>query len=64
MPLSRHLYSLDEVQAALLYTTTRNSPTEALFWCQELILSITIYLGKFRGFADKFPKWPRIKHVN
>ena len=39
MPLSRHLYSLDEVQAALLYTTTRNSPTEALFWCQELILS-------------------------
>ena len=39
MPLSRHFYSLDEVQAALLYTTTRNSPTEALFWCQELILS-------------------------
>jgi len=39
MPLSRNLYSLDEVQAALLYTTTRNSPTEALFWCQELILS-------------------------
>ena len=32
--------------------------------CQELFLSITIYLGKFRGFADKFPKWPRIKHVN
>ena len=22
------------------------------------------YLGKFRGFADKFPKGPRIKHVN
>ena len=39
MPLSRHFYCLDEVQAALRYTTTRNSPTEALFWCQELILS-------------------------
>jgi len=39
MPLSRHFYSLDEVQAALLYTTSRNNPTEALFWCQELILS-------------------------
>lgn len=39
MPLSRHFYSLDEVQAALLYTTTHNTPTEALFWCQELILS-------------------------
>jgi hypothetical protein len=39
MPLSRHFYSLDEVQAALLYTTTRNNPSEALFWCQEMILS-------------------------
>lgn len=39
MPLSRHFYSLDEVQAALLYTTSRNNSTEALFWCQELILS-------------------------
>lgn len=39
MPLSRHFYSLDEVQAALLYTTTRNNPTEALFWCQEMLLS-------------------------
>ena len=39
MPLSRHFYSLDEVQAALLYTTSRNNPTEALFWSQELILS-------------------------
>jgi hypothetical protein len=39
MPLSRHFYSLDEVQAALLYTTSHNNTTEALFWCQELILS-------------------------
>lgn len=39
MPLSRHFYSLDEVQAALLYTTTRNNSSEALFWAQELILS-------------------------
>jgi hypothetical protein len=39
MPLSRHFYSLDEVQAALQYTTTRNVPSESLFWCQELILS-------------------------
>ncbi len=39
MPLSRHFYSLDEVQAALLYTTSRNNSTEALFWCQEMLLS-------------------------
>jgi hypothetical protein len=39
MPLSRHFYSLDEVQAALFYTTSRNNPTEALFWSQELLLS-------------------------
>lgn len=39
MPLSRHLYSLDEVQAALFYTTTRNTPSETLFWCQEMLLS-------------------------
>ncbi len=39
MPLSRHFYSLDEVQAALLYTTTQNTPSEALFWCQEMLLS-------------------------
>ena len=32
MPLSRHFYSLDEVQATLLHTNS-------LFWCQELILS-------------------------
>ena len=42
MPLSRHFYSLDEVQAALLYTTSHNTPAEALFWCQELVLSGSI----------------------
>jgi hypothetical protein len=42
MPLSRHFYSLDEVQAALLYTTSRNNVTEALFWCQEILLSNSI----------------------
>lgn len=39
MPLSRHFYALDEVQAALQYATTRNDRKETLFWCQELILS-------------------------
>ena len=39
MPLSRHFYSLDEVQAALLYTTTRSKIQEALFWSQEMIQS-------------------------
>lgn len=39
MPLSRHLYSLDEVQAALFYTTSRSDSQEALFWSHELILS-------------------------
>ena len=42
MPLSRHFYSLDEVQAALLYTTSHNTPAEALFWCQELVISGSI----------------------
>jgi hypothetical protein len=42
MPLSRHFYSLDEVQAALYYTTSRNNTKESLFWCQELILSQSI----------------------
>ena len=42
MPLSRHFYSLDEVQAALLYTTSHNTPAEALFWCQELVMSGSI----------------------
>ena len=39
MPLSRHFYSLDEVQAALLCTTSNNKPDEALFWCKEMLLS-------------------------
>jgi len=39
MPLSRHFYSLDEVQASLLYNSYRGNIDETLFWCQELILS-------------------------
>lgn len=39
MPLSRHFYSLEDVQASLMYTAINNKPSEALFWCQELILS-------------------------
>jgi hypothetical protein len=39
MSLSRNFYDLNEVQAALLYTTTRNNCDEALFWCKELIHS-------------------------
>jgi len=39
MPLSRHFYALDEVQAALQYATTRNDKKETLFWCREMILS-------------------------
>ncbi len=42
MPLSRHFYSLDEVQSALRYTTTRNDYSEAIFWCKEMILSGSI----------------------
>ncbi len=39
MPLTRHFYSFDEVQAALQHTTWRNNQLESLFWCQELLLS-------------------------
>jgi hypothetical protein len=39
MPLTRHFYALDEVHAALQYTSTRNDRLETLFWCQELLLS-------------------------
>ena len=39
MSLSRHFYSLDEVQAALTYSATRNNQKETLFWCQELLSS-------------------------
>jgi hypothetical protein len=53
MPLSRHFYSLDEVQAALFYTTTNNITTEALFWCQELLLSG--YIGE--AISTLFQSW-------
>lgn len=39
MPLSRHCYSLEEVQSALWYTGSRQLPHETVFWCQELIES-------------------------
>jgi hypothetical protein len=39
MSLSRHFYSLDEVQAVLTYSTTRSNQKETLFWCQELLSS-------------------------
>lgn len=37
MPLSKHFYSLDEVQAALFYTAGKYDAKEALFWCKEMI---------------------------
>lgn len=39
MSLSKHFYSLDEVQAALSYCSTHHKTTESLFWCHELIQS-------------------------
>jgi len=39
MPLTRHFYSVDEVHAALLYSTTVNRSSESIFWCNELIIS-------------------------
>lgn len=37
MPLSKHFYSLDEVQAALFYSASRYDAKEAMFWCKEMI---------------------------
>lgn len=37
MPLSRHFYSVDEVEASLLHSISRGRVEESLFWCQELI---------------------------
>jgi hypothetical protein len=39
MSLSRHFYNQDEIEAALLYSSSRSIPNESLFWTQELILS-------------------------
>lgn len=39
MSLTRHFYALDEVHAALQYTSNRNDRLETLFWCQELVVS-------------------------
>jgi len=38
-PLTKHLYYVDEVQAALMYCCKHNRVEEALFWCSELIVS-------------------------
>lgn len=53
MPLTRHFYSLDEVQAALLYTLGRNNILESLFWCQELLISG--YVGE--AISTLFQSW-------
>lgn len=37
MVLTRHLYSLDEVHAALVYSSQRSDCSETIFWCRELI---------------------------
>ena len=37
MVLTRHLYSLDEVHAALVYASQRSDCSETVFWCRELI---------------------------
>lgn len=39
MPLSRHFYALDDVQAAIIYTGSRGVPQETAFWCRELVES-------------------------
>ena len=39
MALSRHLYALDEVQAALVYASQRSDTQETVFWCRELVES-------------------------
>jgi hypothetical protein len=38
-PLTKHLYYVDEVQGALMYCCKHNRIEEALFWCNELIVS-------------------------
>ncbi len=37
MPLSRHFYSIDEVQSSLYHSVSLGRVEESLFWCQELI---------------------------
>lgn len=37
MPLTRHFYSMDEVQASFYYCVSSGRVEESLFWCQELI---------------------------
>jgi len=37
MTLTRHLYAVDEVHAALTYCSQRSDCSETVFWCRELI---------------------------
>lgn len=39
MPLTRHFYELDEVQAAVFYCGGRPSWKETVFWTRELVIS-------------------------
>lgn len=39
MPLTRHFYSFDDVQAAIYYGGGRAAWKETVFWCRELALS-------------------------
>lgn len=53
MPLSRHFYSLDEVQAAIVYTGSRGIPQETVFWCREAIESGCVA----EAIAGLFESW-------
>lgn len=42
MPLSRHFYSLDDVQSSLYYSSIHRDMAETLFWSHELLTSHSI----------------------
>ena len=39
VPFTRHFYSVDEVHAALQYSSHRQEHQQTLFWCKELLCS-------------------------
>lgn len=53
LPLTKRFYVLDEVQAALLYTSSRGHIKESGFWCRELIESG--YIGE--AISILFESW-------
>ncbi len=53
MPLSRHFYSLDEVQAAIVYAGSRGIPQETVFWCREAMESGCVA----EAIAGLFESW-------